>query len=51
MFEWKRFGFKLTKKKVMEITYKEKHSLEVWVHMGGFLCKNRALVIWFISLH
>ena len=28
MFEWKGFGLKLTKKKVMEITYEEKHSLE-----------------------
>ena len=43
--------FKLTKKKVMEIIYEEKHSLEVWVHRGDSSCKNRAPVIWFISSH
>ena len=25
----------------MEITYEEKHSLEVQVHKGGSLCENR----------
>ena len=42
---WKRFGFKLIKKKVMGITYKEKASLGVSGSLGsGSSCKNRAPV-------
>ena len=42
---WKRFGFKLTKKKVMGITYEEKASLGVLGSLGsGSSYKNRVLV-------